>query len=149
MADTPPKPLTVTVEAPPAEKRGPGRPKGSGTKTASAGPATDVKKALATLNSAYNLIATGLMAAGMTKTAEVWAETAADLAKTNEDALNASPKLAKMLASTGSLGGTSTFIVTHVMAATSVAVVARNELAERRAAKAGEEDNVTPFPAGA
>lgn len=138
MADTPPK-VTVSVEP---EKRGPGRPKGSTSAPKSAGPATDVKKALATLNSAYNLIATGLMAAGLEKTASAWAETAADLSKTNEDALNSSPKLAKMLASTGEVGGSGAFIVTHTMATFSMMMIARAELAERREAKRAAEESI-------
>jgi len=142
MADTPPK---IVVEDSPPAKRGPGRPKGSTNKatTPIAADTRDVKKALATLNGAYNLIATGMMALGLTETAKAWAETAEDLNKTNADALQAAPKLARMIAAGGSVGGAGTFLVTHFMAVASISTLARKEYLDRKAEKLL---NDTPVP---
>jgi len=97
-----------------------------------AGTPADVKKAMATLDSAYNMVATGLMVFGLPDTANVWIESAEQLKVSNEDALKASPKLAKAIASAGSTGGAATLIITHVMAFASVFAVMRAEMQAKR-----------------
>lgn len=131
MSDTAPK-FSIDDDAP---KRSPGRPKGStaANKLAATATPADVKKAMATLESAYNLVATGLTLFGLEKSAEDWINSAEQLARSNEDALKASPALAKRIASAGSTGGAATFLVTHAMAFASLAGVLRSELADKRA----------------
>ena len=125
----------ITIET--GEKRGPGRPKGSTTKSAPTATAVsaDVRAAKATLESMYKVVGIGLMAAGLTRTAEAWVDQVETLSASNEDALKSSPKLAKWLANVGSTGGAATLIIMHGMAAVSVVSVARDELAERRPTK--------------
>lgn len=137
MADKPP--TFVIEDDEPQPKRGPGRPR----KDASSAPSTprttatainaDVRKAMATLDSGYNLVATGLTLFGLTKSAEDWISSAEQLKATNEDALKASPKLAKAIANAGSTGGAATFLLTHGMALASLFGVLRSEIADKRA----------------
>lgn len=132
MSDTAPK-ITISADPP---KRGPGRPRKEDAAprpvvaSSTATPA-DVKKALATLDSAYNLVATGLVVMGLDRSANEWVDSAEQLKKTNEDALKASPKLAKAIASTGSTGGSLTFMVTHSMAVFGLFRVVQSELQDR------------------
>lgn len=152
MADT----VTPTFESvsPEPAKRGPGRPKGSRNKTAPAtatGTAADIRQAIATLESMYDLAAMGLMLAGLTETATAWVAATDDLKRTNEDALKAAPRLAKAIARVGSTGGSATFFLTHGVAFAGVFATARTEFAAKRAerAEAPDEpvrDNVSAFP---
>ena len=122
--------FTITDDAP---RRKPGRPKGStNTSTTATAINQDVKKALATLDSIYSLMGTGLMVMGLSQSATDWADSAEQLSKTNEDALRANPKLAKMIGNIGSTGGSITFFITHGMAVLSLAKTVRNEIQDKR-----------------
>jgi hypothetical protein len=151
-----PTPQTVRIELP--ARKGPGRPKGSTTKSAPTATAVnaDVRQALATLESLYNMVGLGLGAFGLTETLGKWIEQTERLKATNEDALKAAPKVAKFLASTGTAGGSATFLITHAMAFGTVALVAREEVAQRFPAKdkpvsreTSPDANVTQFPQAA
>jgi hypothetical protein len=87
---------------------------------------------MSTLDSAYNLIATGLVIAGLEQTAVEWADSAEQLKSTNEDALKASPKLARMIANAGSTGGGATLLLTHGMALAGLFKTAQRELVSKR-----------------
>lgn len=104
----------------------------------------DVKKAMATLDSAYNMVATGFVMFGLTETGNAWIDAAEQLKLTNEDALKASPKLAKAIAGAGSTGGAATFILTHAMALAGVFGALRKELAERRVTAETEQSFEQP-----
>lgn len=139
MTDTAPTPADdkapqLTIPSPP--KRGRGRPAKEDTAPRtvkpSATPTADVKKAMSTLDSAYTMIATGLMVLGLDKTAAEWVDTSEQLNKTNEAALIAAPKLAKRIASAGETGGGAQFFVTHALAIAGVVRIAQGELTERR-----------------
>jgi hypothetical protein len=93
---------------------------------------------MATLDSFYNLIATGLMMTGLHVTMKEWVDGAESLKLSNEDALKAAPKLASWIANAGSTGGATTFILTHGMVLAGVVTTARTELTERRTAAATE-----------
>lgn len=148
-------PVTPTFESlsPEPPKRGPGRPKGSRNKTTAAptasGTAADIRQAMATLDSVYDMASVGLLMLGLPDTATAWADASTNLRKTNEDALKASPRLARAIARAGSTGGAGAFFITHIVALASVMSVGRGELAERQAAKeaatsqATQETNVT------
>ena len=125
-------------------KRGPGRPAGSKTKSAPTATqvSADVRAAKATLESMYKIVGLGLMTFGLTRSAEEWMEQTTTLSAANEDALKASPKLAKWLANAGSTGGATTLIVMHGMAIANVAGIAREELAERRPAQPRAQEPV-------
>ena len=127
-------------------KRGPGRPRKDGTsaKPSTAASAADVKKALATLDSAYDLIATGLLIAGFTDSAKSWVDSVANLQASNAAALNASPALARSISRVGSTGGAMTFYVTNGMALAGVYKSVMAELAERRLAREAEESLKEP-----
>jgi hypothetical protein len=144
MADTPPKTFTIDDEP----KRGRGRPAtgAAAPKVTVTATTQDVKKAMATLDSGYNLVATGLMLFGLERSAAEWADSAEQLKLTNEDALKASPKLAKAIASAGSTGGSATFLVTHGMALFGLFTTLRSELADKRADKIIETTPVEDFP---
>lgn len=118
-----------------------GRPPGSTNKPKAAQGATDastLKQALASLDSLYKVTTLGLTMVGLTDTAETWANRVDDLQKSNEDALKAAPRLAAAIANAGSVGGATAFFAAHVMALAPVMMVARIELAERRATRAAE-----------
>lgn len=147
MSDTPPK-FTVSVEDKPPVKRGPGRPPGSRNKTTPAGTVSkaDVDKAMAVLDSGYNLITTGLVIMGLTDTATSWIDSAESLNKSNRDALTASPKVTKAIISSGDVGGSLTFFITHGMALAGLARSVTVELAARRAARDAERLANEPQP---
>lgn len=115
------------------------------TKTTAPATPAEVKKALATLDSAYNMIATGLLMFGLNDTLAAWQESAGQLQATNEDALKASPKLAKWIANVGSTGGAATFILTHGLAFATVARVATSELTARREANEAAQRTAPQF----
>lgn len=126
--------ITPSFEVEPAAKkepegaRGRGRPKGSTNAARSATAVNaDVKQALASLDMLYELVATGLLMWGKPQTATVWASKSQSLRETNENALKAAPKLAKMLATAGSTSGTITFLTTHVVAFGALAVTLQLE----------------------
>lgn len=136
-------PLSFVIDdKPPASaKRGPGRPKGSTNKPRATSGATDastLKQALASLDSLYNLTTVGLTMVGLTATAEAWTAQTDDLRKSNEEALKAAPRLAAAIANAGSVGGATAFFAAHVMAVAPVMMLARMELATRRAARDAE-----------
>jgi hypothetical protein len=116
------------------DKKPRGRPPGSKTKTAPTATQVnaDVRQALATLESMYNMVSTGLLLGGFMDTFAVWQEQADKLSKTNEDALKSAPKLAAWIARAGSTGGAATLIIGHGMAAFAVAGTLRGELVERQ-----------------
>ncbi|UVG34187.1 hypothetical protein SEA_LUZDEMUNDO_11 [Microbacterium phage LuzDeMundo] len=154
MTDTAPKFTVSTAPADKPAKRGPGRPPGS-TNKATKEPATvtkaEVDKAMATLESSYNLITTGLVMFGLTDSATAWVESSEELNKTNRDALTASPKITKAIIQTGNTGGSFTFLLTHGMAFAGLAKAVNIELAARRASAAqearkdaGDEFNIAP-----
>lgn len=139
MSDTAPK-FTVNDSGTTPPRRGPGRPPGSKNKTTSTGVTrAEVDKAMAVLESGYNLITTGLVIAGLTDTATSWIESAESLNKSNRDALTASPKVVKAIISSGDVGGSLTFFITHGMALAGLARAMNVELAARRAARAAEQ----------
>lgn len=137
MSDSPP--VFRIEDDEPQPKRGPGRPRKDANSSAPAPKPTatalnaDVRKAMATLDSGYNLVATGLTLFGLTESAKDWINSAEQLKATNEDALKASPKLAKAIANAGSTGGAATFLLTHGMAFASLFSVLRAEIADKRA----------------
>lgn len=143
-----------TFEIPtPAQRRGPGRPKGAtAAKTTATASNAEIKQAMATLESFYNIVATGLLLTGMHSTLAEWTTSAEQLKATNEDALKAAPKLAHWIANAGSTGGSATFVLTHGMAFAGIAGVARTELAARREAlqeaarKSAQETNPDYVP---
>lgn len=147
MADDTPPNLTGKITVETGEKRGPGRPKGSTTKSAPTATAVsaDVRAAKATLESMYKVVGIGLATAGLTRSAEAWIEQTETLSASNEDALKSSPKLAKWLANVGSTGGAATLILMHGMAAATVVSIARAELAERRPAQAPQQPDYNGF----
>jgi len=126
-----------------------GRPPGSRNKTTpptsqkSATPTADVRQALATLESAYKMVALGLVMTGMHETATEWANRTEALKETNADALASAPKLAKMIAGAGTTGGTAAFIFAHVMALGSVVAVGRAELMAKAVDKPQREPRRT------
>lgn len=131
ISDTPP---ASSADAP--QKRGPGRPRGSSNAKKPAAGSTDQKtltQALATMDSLYDLASGGLMLIGLPATAQSWVEQAERLKASNKETLKASPKLAASIANAGSVGGATTFFVAHAMALGTVAMIARQELALRRA----------------
>ncbi|QWY84664.1 hypothetical protein SEA_BADULIA_11 [Microbacterium phage Badulia] len=140
MSDTAPKFTVSTAPTDKPAKRGPGRPPGSTNKTKEPATVTkaEVDKAMATLESSYNLITTGLVMFGLTDSATVWVESSAELEKTNRDALTASPKITKAIIQTGNTGGSFTFLLTHGMAFAGLAKAVNIELAARRASAAQE-----------
>jgi hypothetical protein len=140
LTDTTPN-FTISSLDSQTKKRG--RPAGSKNKSTTPPTATqvnaDIKQALATLETAYNLIATGLVMTGLNHSLESWIESAEGLKKSNEDALRAAPKLAHWIANAGSTGGAATFVITHGMAFATLYSVAREELSERRAQNVSRE----------
>ena len=138
MSDTAPK-FTVNDSGAATPPRR-GRPPGSKNKTTATGTVSkaDVDKAMAVLESGYNLITTGLVIAGLTDTATSWIESADSLNKSNRDALTASPKVTKAIISSGDVGGSLTFFITHGMAFAGLARSVSVELAARRAARDAE-----------
>ena len=133
---------SFNIETPSATpKRGPGRPKGSTTTTPNNTVVNrDVKQAMATLDSFYNIVSTGLLMTGLHETMGEWSSSAEQLKTTNEDALKAAPKLAKWIANAGTTGGSATFILTHGMAFAGVFAIARKELASKVKAQPTAED---------
>jgi len=128
-------------------KRAPGRPKGSrnrpkedappsSAKPSAAKPTAtqaEIKQALATLESLYGMLGTGLLLTGHPMTATAWADQAEKLTKTNEDYLKASPRLVKMINSTGEVSGVFGFIAAHAAAALPVGAVFMMERASKAA----------------
>lgn len=144
MSDTAPK-FTVADSATPP-RRGPGRPPGSKNKTTASVSKADVDKAMAVLESGYNLITTGLVIAGLTDSATAWIDSAESLNKSNRDALTASPKITKAIISSGDAGGSLTFFITHGMALAGLARAVTTELAARRAEREKERMENSPEP---
>lgn len=150
------EPISFTIDTDTAPKSAApkkrGRPAGStnAAKSASA-TASDVRQAMATLESLYDFTTVGLTMFGFTTTAEQWVAQSAHLKATNEDALKAAPKLAASIARMGQVGGTTAFMVAHVMAVGNLVRSVQAEVFARRAAAEREArpDNVTDFPTGA
>lgn len=136
MTDTAP---TFSISETPTTNKRRGRPPGSTNKPKGAVTKADVDAAMSTLESGYNLITTGLVMFGFTDTATAWAESAAELSKTNRDALTASPRIVKAIISTGETGGSVTFFLTHGMAVAGLVKSFNGELAARRAERAANE----------
>lgn len=135
--------ITITDAKDSAPKKR-GRPAGSTNKTPASGPAADVAKAMATLDNAYNMVATGLVMFGLNQSAETWVDSAEQLKATNKDALTASPKVAAYIANAGTAGGAGTLLLTHGMAFAGLAKIVNSELAERRAAREPKQDSYEP-----
>lgn len=149
------EPINFTIDTDTAPKSAApkkrGRPPGStnAAKTATA-TAADVRQAMATLESAYDFTTVALTMFGFTSTAVAWVESANRLKATNEDALKAAPKLAASIARMGQVGGTTAFMVSHIMAVGGLIRGVQSEILQRRAeADAERPDNVTDFPTGA
>ena len=138
MADKTPD-ITITDANDTPKRRG--RPPGSTNKVPTSGPAADVIKAMATLDNAYNMVATGLFMFGLSESANMWIDSAEQLKATNKDALTAAPKLAKYIANAGTAGGAGTLLLTHGMAFAGLAKIVTVELAARRDAKAKVEES--------
>jgi len=121
-------------KAPGSVKRGPGRPPGStnaakATKTE----AENLRQALATMNSAYEAVAMGLMLVQLPQTASGFADTAKTLEESNRKAFESSPRLAAMVAKVGTGGGAVAFVISHAVAVAGVMNAARAELFQKRA----------------
>ena len=132
MSDTPPK-ITISDAPPKPERKSVASPRVSAPKTSGTGNLSlDVKKAMATLESGYNLISMGLLLGGLPESAIEWNESAENLKATNAEALSAAPKLAKAIASAGGTGGSAAFIVTHGMALLALSRIATAEITAKR-----------------
>lgn len=145
----------VINEAKPAPKVKADKAPGTFAKPAAkAAPSTattaDVRKAMAALDTMYNFVSMGLMMFGLTETASEWADSADTLKSTNEEALKAAPKLAKTIANFGETGGSSAFVITHVLAIGGVVRIGMKEVAsktadkEERTERASEVQFITP-----
>lgn len=138
MADVSPKPVKETGEPKnniptnETEPRKPGRPKGT---TAAAKGSKDVESALAVLETAYTLIATGLMAIGAPNAASDLVEKIATVQDQNRGFLNADPKLAAQISKIGQSTGRGGFLIVNAMALVPVITSASSELMEKRRAR--------------
>jgi hypothetical protein len=130
--------------AKPGRKPGPGRPPGSTKAAASA--TNDVRQAMASLDMLYEIIATGLLMWGKPVTAQVWQDKSATLRDTNENALKASPKLAKFLAGAGQTSGAITFLTTHAVAFGAVAMTLQLESSSQRPEPSESSENAGASP---
>jgi hypothetical protein len=134
MSDTPPSFTVETADKDkPTAKRPPGRPKGTTNAARSAATSSnDVKQAMASLDMMYDIISTGLLMWNRPLSASVWASKSATLRETNENALKASPKLARFLAGVGSTSGAITFITAHTVAFGALAMTLQLEAATNK-----------------
>jgi hypothetical protein len=148
MEDVSPKPVKETGEPKSnlptneTEPRRPGRPKG--TTTAAKG-SKDVESALAVLETAYTLIATGLMAVGAPNSASELVSKIATVQDQNRGFLNADPKLAAQISKIGQSTGRGGFLIVNAMALVPVITGASSEIMAKRRARNVEpmEENVS------
>lgn len=147
MADVAPKPVKETGEPKSAPtndnetKRSPGRPKGA---TVAAKSSKDVEAALAVLETAYTLIATGLMAVGAPNSASDLVDKIATVQEQNRGFLTADLKLAQQIAKIGQSTGRGGFLIVNAMALVPVITGASNEImAKRRKPVQVEQENPT------
>lgn len=133
---------------PDAGRRKPGRPKGSTNTTTprTAGPATDVKKALATMQGLYEGVAGALMLFGLPGTASTLVSRIEQVQVQNEQAFSASPKLAKAIANVGQTGGVAAFFIGNAVMVAGVVAVGRQELAMKRPPEPETTENETEPP---
>lgn len=138
MADVSPKPVKETGEPKsiPTNETEPknkgGRPRGT---TNAAKSSKDVESALAVLETAYTLIATGLMAIGAPNSASDLVEKIPHVQEQNRGFLNADPKLAAQISKIGQSTGRGGFLVVNAMALVPVITGAASEVQARRRAK--------------
>jgi hypothetical protein len=135
MADVAPKPAketgepkTVPTNETEPKNRG-GRPRGT---TNAAKSSKDVESALAVLDTAYTLIATGLMAVGAPNAASELVEKIAVVQEQNRGFLNADQKLAQQIAKIGQSTGRGGFLVVNAMALVPVITGAASEIQAKR-----------------
>jgi hypothetical protein len=117
-------------KAPGQVKRG--RPPGStNAAKASRTESENIRQALATMNSAYEALAMGLMLVKLPETAVAFSDTAKTLEESNKKAFESSPKLAAMIARVGTGGGAAAFVIAHAVAIAGVMNAARSEMAAK------------------
>lgn len=119
---------TRTPEPPPAGRRAATPPK-SQTPSKPMASKGDVDRAVAMLDTMYELISDGFELFGLEETHEKWGSAVTKLRRTNRDSLSASPKLAKQIANLGEGGGATTFFIAHIVAFGTLYPTARRELA--------------------
>lgn len=104
------------------------------TGTRSKSPSGDVKTAMAVLEGMYDSLSLALMMFSP-RGALTWSESRVKLEQTAQLSLQGDPALAKQICRIGTVSGRGMFYGAHVMALIPVAMVVREDLAERRAAK--------------
>lgn len=121
-----------------APKRRPGRPPGSSTRagrpaSTAAQTKQTVEQALASMSALYDMAGLAALSFGKPLTATRIAEKSDEWQAANRKAFESSPRLAALVSGVGQTSGVVTFLVTNVVAATTIVGTLRYESALQRA----------------